>query len=174
MVDAPRTTTRREEVAEKVIIVQAGRDDCLEILALQRLAYVQEAEIYRDFTIPPLRQTLGELMDEFERSVVLKALLQNTIIGSVRACVKNRTCNIGRLIVHPARQNQGIGKMLMEALEAHFADSPIDKFELFTGERSVKNISFYAKLGYRAARTEHLSETVNLVFFEKAKSAAAK
>lgn len=173
MVDVMRTMPRREEMAENVTIAAATRDDCMEILALQRLAYVQEAEIYRDFTIPPLRQTLEQLMDEFEESVVLKAVLNKSIVGSVRASVKNHVCHIGRLIVHPALQNHGIGRLLMEEIEKKFADRQIERYELFTGDRSTKNISFYGKLGYTPGRSERMSDTVNLVYFEKKKPAAA-
>ena len=34
-------------------------EDAAEILALQKLAYRSEAEIYNDFSIQPLLQTLG-------------------------------------------------------------------------------------------------------------------
>ena len=46
-------------------IEQAMIDDAQEILALQKLAYQSEAEIYNDFTIPPLHQTLDEIKAEF-------------------------------------------------------------------------------------------------------------
>ena len=39
-------------------IEQATIEDAQEILALQKLAYTSEAEIYNDFTILPLHQTL--------------------------------------------------------------------------------------------------------------------
>lgn len=171
--DVPEAAGRREEMADVAKIAQATRDDCLEILALQRLAYVQEAEIYRDFTIPPLRQTLEQLMEEFEESIVLKAVVNKSIVGSVRASAKNGLCKIGRLIVHPAFQNQGIGRLLMEEIEKRFTAASIQKFELFTGDRSTKNISFYRKMGYTEGRTERMSETVNLVFFEKARTTPA-
>jgi hypothetical protein len=35
-------------------------------LALQKLAYRSEAEIYDDYTIPPLTQTLGEMRADEE------------------------------------------------------------------------------------------------------------
>ena len=39
-------------------ITQATAEDAAAILALQRLAYQSEAEVYGDFSIPPLTQTL--------------------------------------------------------------------------------------------------------------------
>jgi len=48
--------------------------DLDEILALQKLAYKNEAEIYNDFTIPPLIQTLEDLKEEAKESIVLKVV----------------------------------------------------------------------------------------------------
>jgi hypothetical protein len=41
------------------------------------------------------------------------------------------------------------------------------RFELFTGNRSERNIHLYRKLGYRIFRSEELTEDVTLVFMEK-------
>jgi hypothetical protein len=48
------------------IIERASVEDAQEILALQRLAYQSEAEIYDDYSIPPLTQTLEAIRADFE------------------------------------------------------------------------------------------------------------
>jgi len=67
-------------------IVQASPDDAGEILALQKMAYQSEAKLNDDWTIPPLTQTLPEIMSEFETKIFLKVVCADKIIGSVRAC----------------------------------------------------------------------------------------
>ena len=62
-------------------IERATPADAAEILSLQRLAYVREARIYGDFTIPPLAQTLEELSAEFASKVFLKALEGGDLVG---------------------------------------------------------------------------------------------
>jgi hypothetical protein len=47
--------------------------DQAEILALQKLAYQENAARYNDPSIPPLTQTLDELMEELKRYIILKA-----------------------------------------------------------------------------------------------------
>ena len=66
-----------------MIIEQAKIEDAEEILKLQKLAYLSEAEIYDDYTIPPLTQTLEEIRDDFKRQILLKATIGGQIIGSV-------------------------------------------------------------------------------------------
>lgn len=43
---------------KKVEIFQATFEDAVEILDLQKLAYQSETQIYDDWTIPPLLQTI--------------------------------------------------------------------------------------------------------------------
>lgn len=146
-------------------IVEANPDDAGEILALQKMAYQSEAKLNDDWTLPPLTETLPEIISEFETKVFLKAVCGDKIIGSVRATLDCGTCQVGRLIVHPDYQGKGIGTSLMERIETVF--SRAERFELFTGTKSIRNIRFYQRLGYREFRLGDLSPRVQLVFMEK-------
>lgn len=146
-------------------IMPAAVSDAAAILALQRLAYQSEAEIYQDWTIPPLTETLADLEHEFGRQIILKAVEGETIAGSVRACQTGNTCAIGRLIVHPELQGRGIGSRLMQRIETYFPQAK--RFELFTGSRSERNIRLYEKLGYRIYSESSLTAKVGLVGMEK-------
>jgi phosphoribosylanthranilate isomerase len=146
-------------------VVTAAREDLPEILALQKLAYQGEAELNDDFDIPPLRQTLEEIEIEFRQRVFLKAVADGRIVGSVRAHLDEGVCYIARLIVHPDHQNRGIGSRLMAEVERRFVEAR--RFELFTSERSTRNLYLYHKLGYRDFRSEPLSDKVTLIFLEK-------
>jgi ribosomal protein S18 acetylase RimI-like enzyme len=153
-----------------MLIEPAQLTDAPEILALQKLAYLSEAEISQDFTIPPLTQTLEEIEREFPTRTVLKTTVDGKIIGSVRAYLQQETCYIGRLIVHPDFQNQGIGAKLLREIEGRFARAR--RYELFTGEKSERNLYFYQKWGYRIFRKEALTDKVTIVFLEKRNGAA--
>ena len=148
-----------------MIIQQAKIDDVEEILALQKLCYQSEAEIYNDYRIPPLVQTLDEIKAEFQDYYFLKAV-EEDIIGSVRARVSHPgTCYIGRLIVRPDFQNKGIGTKLMNEIEEIFHEC--QKWELITGHLSKKNIKLYGKLNYKIFKTEKLTTQLDLVYLEK-------
>jgi ribosomal protein S18 acetylase RimI-like enzyme len=149
----------------QISIVRANTGDAAEILALQKVAYQSEAELYTDWTLPPLTQSLSQIEAEFGTKIFLKALDAGRIVGSVRVAKDCGTCFIGRLIVHPACQKKGIGTQLVRSAETVFADAV--RFELFTGSRSSRNIRFYQRLGYREFREQDLSPKVRLVFMEK-------
>ena len=128
-----------------MIIAKADKSDLKEILDLQYRAYRSEAELYNDFAIQPLKQTIAQLEQEFEESTILKALINDTIVGSVRARTdENQICHIGKLIVHPEFQNRGIGTKLMGIIEDLFKHA--SRYELFTGHKSEKNLLFVQEI----------------------------
>jgi ribosomal protein S18 acetylase RimI-like enzyme len=153
------------KTSDDLSITSALLTDAPAILDLQKLAYQSEAALNDDYSIPPLTQTLPEWKADFQRQVYLKATRDGTIVGAVRGYEQNGTCFIGRLIVHPDCQNRGIGTRLLRAIEAHFIN--VQRYELFTSERSTRNLYLYQKLGYHIFRTEPLTAKVTIVYLEK-------
>lgn len=149
-----------------MLIELAVVEDAEAILTLQKLCYRSEAAVYNDYHIPPLTQTLEELRSEFRSHEFLKALNNGGIIGSVRARLQRGTCSIGRLIVHPDFQGRGTGTELMRLIEQRFPDA--DRYELFTGDKSKRNIMFYGKLGYHEFKEKSLTPLVRIIYMEKA------
>jgi len=156
----------------EMAIEPATIDDAGEILQLQKLAYLSEAEIIDDYTIPPLHQTMDEIESEFGRQVFFKVEVNGKIIGSVRCYLDDGTCYVGKLIVHPDYQNRGLGTRLLRAAEHQFPET--ERYELFTGEKSVKNLHIYGRSGYRIFRKQEVSERLTLVFLEKANEGASQ
>ena len=147
------------------MIEKALYNDLDEILKLQKLAYQSEAEICNDFQIPPLTQTLEGIREDYENQIILKAVIDEKIIGSVRAYQKENICYIGRVIVHPDYQNNGLGKELMKNIEKLF--SKCTKYSLFTGKKSLRNLKFYFGLGYQIVKEEYVNDKLTLVYLEK-------
>jgi len=149
-----------------MIIETATAADAAEILALHKLAYSSEAALYNDFSIEPMVQTLEQTIADFSIKKVLKAVENGKIVGSVRCELRGDTCLIGKLIVHPESQNRGLGTMLMREIEKLCTHAR--RFELFTGWKSEKNLHLYDKLGYKQFRTVDVTDSLKLVFMEKA------
>lgn len=146
-------------------IKEAEVKDAVEILKLQKIAYISEAAAHDDFTIPPLHQTIKGVLEEFKHQVFLKAMQGNQIIGSVRGYEENGTCYIGKLIVDPEWQDQGIGTRLVKDIERWFPDAK--RYELFTGHKSEKNLYMYQKMGYDPFKGEAVSPKLTIIYLEK-------
>ena len=148
----------------KPVIAEAQKEDVADILRLQYAAYQSEAILYNDYTIQPLTQTLEQASLECQDSIVIKAVLDGNIIGSVRAYEKNETAYVGKLMVLPGYQNRGIGRMLLQSIENEFH---VRRFELYTGAKSEKNLTLYEKCGYSRFKTEEAAPGLIMVFLEK-------
>ncbi|MDR3001513.1 MAG: GNAT family N-acetyltransferase [Fibromonadaceae bacterium] len=145
-------------------MLKATFEDLAEILALQKLAYLSEAKLHNNYSIKPLLQTLDELEKEFEKSIILKMIDYEKIVGSVRAYKENNRVFIGKLIVHPDCQNKGYGTKLLNSVEACFQNKT---FELFTSSKSEKNLWVYKKNGYREFKRLKAPDGIEFVFLEK-------
>lgn len=146
-------------------IRKAEKSDLQKILDLQYLAYQSEAKLFHDPDIPPLKQTLAEVESEYQRGVVLKAVDENnTIVGSVRAYYDNDSVYIGKLMVHPEKQRQGIGTQLLAAIEKEY---PQQRYELFTSSKSIKNIELYERSGYKIFREKQITDELKFIYLEK-------
>lgn len=149
-------------------ILDASESDAVEILEIQKRAFHGQAILYDDFTLPPLVQKPEELIQDFKTHSFLKALYKGKIIGSVRGRAEGKTCFISRLVVHPDYQNKGIGKKLMHAIENKFSGE--QRYELFTGHKSEKNLALYRSLGYCKYKEKAQSDNVILICMRKEKT----
>ncbi|MGW2816086.1 GNAT family N-acetyltransferase [Streptomyces sp. NPDC001415] len=152
-----------------VTISAAGAQDAEQILKLQYLCYQSEAELYGDYSIEPLTQTLEGLRAELSSGYALVARLGDEVVASVRGQVDaSGTGRIGKLIVHPRMQGHGLGGRLLNAIEAHFAaELAAKRFRLFTGHRSESNLRLYLRHGYAAVGREPVSARLSLITLEK-------
>lgn len=172
---------------DRVVYQRADRADAPEILALQKVAYQTEVELYGDDSLPPLQQTLEDLENDFDRHpaqeasgldaaagrppdesdrmVFIKAVVNGKIIGAVRCYAIGDTTHLRRMIVHPYFRGRGIGRRLLLEVEKAFPHSR--RFEAKTGHRSKRGHFQLTQLGYRQFKTEPFTPTVTWCYFEK-------
>jgi ribosomal protein S18 acetylase RimI-like enzyme len=132
------------------ITARLGGTDAGEILTLQRAAYVTEAQAHDDLGMPPLTQTLDQLRAELaDPACTAWGIRENgRLVASVRVRLHEETAEIGRLVVAPDRQGNGLGTALLKAAENELPDS-VTVIRLFTGEHSLANLRLYTRLGYQ-------------------------
>lgn len=158
-----------------VTISAAAAQDAEQILKLQYLCYQSEAELYGDYGIEPLTQSLDDLRAEIARGHALVARLGDEVIASVRGRIdEGGTARIAKLIVHPRMRHHGLGGRLLDAIEERFAGDPAAKrFQLFTGHRSDGNLRLYRSRGYLPVSSEQIGPRLTLVTLEKDAAARA-
>lgn len=149
----------------KIKYTKASIQDAEELLEVQKKAFTKVAEFYNDFSIRPLIETIDEYKNEFNKFNYIKAELNDKIIASARGFEKENTCYIGRVVVVPEFQNQGIGKSLMKEIE--FAFQAVNRYELFTGKNNFKTLKFYYDQGYKDFKSEFENENIELIYLEK-------
>lgn len=181
---------------DQILYLRATKADAPEILALQKIAYQTEIELYGDDSLPPLLQTLEELEHDFDappldapslspadpgvtqlapasavRIVFLKAVINGKIIGSIRGYQLGETAYLSRMIVHPYFRRRGVGRRLLPEIERSFPTA--QRFEANTGHQSRRNHFQLTRSGYRQFKSVPLTPTVTLVYFEKQRSPTA-
>ncbi|MGY2060369.1 GNAT family N-acetyltransferase [Nocardia gipuzkoensis] len=140
-------------------------DDLAELVVLQRCCWVPEAIINETLAIPPLHETHDEVLAWATTWSTLVMRDRGRLVGAVRGGVENATdWHIGRLMVAPDLAGRGIGSHLLRLAE-DLAPPQSQRFVLFTGARSERNIRIYQRAGYRLApnRSDHIDGTVHLV-----------
>jgi ech hydrogenase subunit C len=152
-------------ISGEFLINRANQKDIPEILALQKIAYRSEAELYGDDSVPALGQSLEQISADFDRMLFLKAVVNGKIIGSIRGIRTEDTAHVSRVMVHPYFQRKGLATRLIRQIEQELGDVRI--YEAFTGHQSLRNLHLYGKLGYRQVRTEPFSPTVQWVYLQK-------
>ena len=146
-------------------ISKANMDDLQEILNLQYLAYQSEAALFGNKDIPPLKQTLDEVIEEYHKGIILKMVdTDNLIIGSIRAWEMKGIVYVGKLMVHPDYRHRGYGTKLLSEIEKYY---PQKRYELFTSTRSIDNIRLYQKMGYQEFDRRRVDDQLEFVYMEK-------
>jgi tRNA (guanine37-N1)-methyltransferase len=130
----------------------ATRGDLPELLVLQRACWVGEARLAGSFDIPPLTETLEDLVGSLDVWTTWVARSAGRLVAAVRgrtALGDPRTWESGRLMVAPDLAGRGLGRALLAHSEAA-APGDVTRFWINTGVRSERNLRIYRRAGYRA------------------------
>ena len=151
-------------IMDKPVITKACLEDLQEILQLQYLAYQSEAALFGSNDIPPLKQTIDEVIEEYHKGVILKLVADNKIIGSIRAWETEGTAHVGKLMVHPDYRHCGYGTKLLNEIESYFSQK---RFVLFTSTRSINNLRMYQRMGYKEFERKDVTAELEYIYLEK-------
>jgi tRNA (guanine37-N1)-methyltransferase len=154
-----RTAERRPDLlhpsraATSWEVVPAQPGDAGELLTLQRACWLQEALANDSLTdIPAIHESLEDVQAWMATWSTWVVRSEDRLVGAVRGRLEQSPAgpvwDVGRLMVAPDLQGRGLGRRLLEHIEA-VAAPEATAYVLFTGARSTDNIRMYKKAGYR-------------------------
>ena len=138
------------------------------LLDLQRKAFGPLCEELGWKDAPPLTESLDHAYEDFARCTTLK--VQNRdglIIGSVHGNVTDGSLYIGRLMVLPEYQQQGIGEQLFREIQSLL---PHRRAWLCTCQQVRPPFEFYLREGFKPYKSEIVGPSLTWVYMEKAYS----
>lgn len=150
-----RTATRRPDLlhpsraSSEWQVVAATRADAGELLTLQRACWLQEAIANDSVTgIPALHETLDDVVAWLADWTTFVVRSHGRLVGAVRGRMEGDAWDIGRIMVAPDLQGRGLGRLLLEHIQA-VAPAAAASYVLFTGAGSRDNLRMYKKAGFR-------------------------
>lgn len=130
-------------------------DVAKQILHIQLAAYQQEAEQIGYADLPPLKETIQDVMKAKEQFIGFE---QHDLLLGVVSYEELKDClTISRLAVHPKALKQGIGTRLMSTIMEK--NVPI---ELTTGQENTPAKRLYEKLGFFETNVIHVAKELTL------------
>lgn len=150
---------------EKIILKDAKIAE--EFLNLQQLSYRVEAEIIGFAQIPPLFETIQDLLDSEEH--YLGYFDDGKLVGALSYEMSNEenivSVHICKMIVHPEHFKKGIASQLLRHLFEHKTDA--DEFVVSTGAKNDPAIQLYKKFGFVTAFEEQVHPDLSMVTLKK-------
>ena len=131
----------------------ATRADAGEILTLQRACWIQEALANDMWDVPALHESLEQVTVDLDVWTTFVLRSAGRLVGSVRGRLDllpdgDPEWLIGRLMVAPDLQGRGVGRWMLESIEAA-APPDARSIGLITGARSEDNLRMYHRAGFR-------------------------
>jgi ribosomal protein S18 acetylase RimI-like enzyme len=133
-----------------------------DVLNMQLLSYMVEAQIIGCYEIPPLKDTVTTLQQCGE--TFFGYYDHEKLCGVISIKINNDEVDIHRLIVHPNHFRKGIAQLLLNFMESM---REVKTIKVATGSKNTPAVNFYKKNGFEKIKDVTVNEQLSLTFFEK-------
>lgn len=135
--------------------------DVGELLTLTHACWLAAGIQNDTLQIPAQHETYESLTASLRTSATYVVRSGDRLVASGRGRLVGEAWEIERLMVAPDLRGRGLGRWVLEELEAH-APAHATSYSLFTGERSEDALRLYRRAGYRRAGEGPAVATVRL------------
>lgn len=132
------------------------------VLDIQGLAYRIEADLIGFDGIPALHESINKLKSSSE--IFIGYFIDDTLLAVLSYSIDDKTLDIGRLVVHPDYFRRGIGKALVQYVEAI---EGISRIIVSTGTGNTPAQTLYERMGFQTTGQVKLTDDVSLSQYEK-------
>jgi len=134
------------------------------VWGVQHAAYRMEAALIGFDRIPPLLDTV-ESLQRCGETFLGYFDDEEDLAGAIAYTRDSSEITICRLMVHPDRFRQGIGRQLLQHVQ--HLESDAAKYTVSTSARNAPAIRLYEQEGFRIVKEMEPEPGVHLVIFEK-------
>ena len=132
-----------------VRIRKAEPDDAKRIAEITGEAFLHYIKVAGIKDTPALHEGEKEVLDDIKNKDIYVALVEDEIVGSVRIHkLDEDSVYLSRFGVSMAHQNLGIGKLLMNYLDAVLMQQKVKHIVLHTASKATPLIKFYYNRGF--------------------------
>lgn len=147
-------------------LIRADIDDAQELWQMQKEAFAQLLERYRDYeTNPasePLERTVQRLSDGSSFYFIFNG---GEKVGAIRIVTDGERNRISPVFIMPQHRGKGLAQAAIALAEQLHGGRG---WELSTILQEAGNCRLYEKLGYRrTGQVQRINERMDLVFYEK-------
>ena len=135
------------------------RNDAVQLWKVQRRAYRIEADLIGFDGIPPLHESLDEMLAQPLRWLGIR--VDGCIVAALGYTVGGGACDIDRLVVDPDHFGRGYGSALVAAL----LDCP--RITVSTGTANTPARRLYEKLGFQVIDELEIAPGVTVARYER-------
>lgn len=135
------------------LLRRALAKDAGPLLVLQRCCWVSVAINNKSLAVPALHESLDDLRAWIEQWQVYLLEVEGRIIAAIRGRARDQDWEIGRLMVAPDFEGQGLGRWLLSYCESA-APAQCRRYFLFTAPGNARGIEIYKRAGYLIAQSD--------------------
>lgn len=135
-----------------------------EMLEMQKEAYEVEAKLIGSREIPPLKETLDDLMACGEQ--FFGYYIEKELAGAISFKSTPEEIDIHRVMVSPKHFRKGIGRKLVIYLEERFKNKNLI---VSTGAKNQPAVQLYTQLGFVKVGEQEVGNGLILAHFQKEK-----
>jgi ribosomal protein S18 acetylase RimI-like enzyme len=132
-----------------------------QIFEIQTRAYQIEATLLGVQTLPPLRETIENIVTSDDDVFVY--LVNDQPLGAIFFSKDAYRISINKLVVDPRHFRHGIARAILEHL---FKTETFSSCQVSTGARNIPAIRLYESMGFRITNRERKEENLEIVSLE--------